>query len=145
LLLTLIAAALASGERNVRAIGRWVAEHAEELVAALAPTRGRLPSTATLRRALRAVDVATLEEQIAGVVAGVEVVYVVAGAAAPPDEVRLGPSWWRKSEQSLSAVTASAGVTMNAPSTASTRKMRSAEVGCRMAVSRPRATVGQPE
>ncbi len=61
LVLTLIAGALASGERNVRAVGQWVAEHADELVTTLAPPRGRLPRTATLRRALRAVDVAALE------------------------------------------------------------------------------------
>jgi hypothetical protein len=48
--LTLIAAALASGERNVFvAIGQWVAEHAEELRALLDSPRGRLPSRATLR------------------------------------------------------------------------------------------------
>ena len=70
LLLTLIAAALASGERSVRAIGQWAAEHAEEVVAALAPPRGRLPSTATLRRALRAVDVVALEQRLAAFAAG---------------------------------------------------------------------------
>jgi len=70
LLLTLIAAALASGQSNLRAIGQWVAEHAEELGAALVPPRGRLPSTATLRRALRAVDVVALEERLARFGAG---------------------------------------------------------------------------
>ncbi len=73
LLLTLITAALASGERNVRAIGQWGAEHADELVAALAPPRGRLPSTATLRRALRAVDVTGLEQRLAALAAGLPV------------------------------------------------------------------------
>ena len=66
LLLTLVAAALVSGQRGVRAIGQWVGEHADDLVAALDPPRGRLPSTATLRRALRAVDVTALEQRIAG-------------------------------------------------------------------------------
>jgi len=70
LLLTLITAALASGERNLRAVGQWVAEHAEELVAILAPPRGRLPSTATLRRALRAVDITALERCLATLAAG---------------------------------------------------------------------------
>lgn len=65
LLLSLIAAALASGERNVRAIGQWVGEHADELLVLLAPPGHRLPSTATLRRVLRAVDVAALEQQLA--------------------------------------------------------------------------------
>src|SRR5262245_7762484 len=70
LLLTFIAAAMASGERSVRAIGQWVAERADELVAALDPPRGRLPSTATLRRALRAVDVGELEDRLARFTAG---------------------------------------------------------------------------
>lgn len=65
LLLTLIAAALASGEQNLRAIGQWVAEHADELRLTLGVPGRRLPSTATLRRALRAVDVAALEQQVA--------------------------------------------------------------------------------
>jgi predicted transposase YbfD/YdcC len=79
LLLTLITAALASGERNVRAVGQWVAEHAEELIAALAPPRGRLPSTATLRRVLRAVDVEALEQGLAIFAAGLP-----AASAADP-------------------------------------------------------------
>jgi predicted transposase YbfD/YdcC len=65
LLLTLIVAGLASGERNVRAIGQGVAEHADDLAVALAPPHGRLPSTATLRRARRLVDVAALEDGLA--------------------------------------------------------------------------------
>ncbi len=64
LILTLLGAALLSGQRNVRGIGQWVAERAEELCALLQPPRGRLPSTATLRRALRAVDAEALERQI---------------------------------------------------------------------------------
>lgn len=65
LLLTLLAAAMVSGASNVRAIGQWVAEHADDLIVLLAPPRGRLPSTATLRRALRLVDVAALEACLA--------------------------------------------------------------------------------
>ena len=65
LLLVLIGAALLSGQRNVRAIGQWVTERREELVGLLRPPRGRLPSTPTLRRALRAVDVVALERRVA--------------------------------------------------------------------------------
>ncbi|HET8631352.1 MAG TPA: ISAs1 family transposase [Thermomicrobiales bacterium] len=65
LILTVLAGALASGQRSVRAIGQWADERAEELVALLRPAGGRLPSVATLRRALRAVDVAALERQVA--------------------------------------------------------------------------------
>ena len=84
LLLALIAAAVASGQQNLRAIGQWVAEHAEELVAALDPPRGRLPSTATLRRALRAVDVAALEQQLAALAAGLAAPPTTDPAARPP-------------------------------------------------------------
>jgi predicted transposase YbfD/YdcC len=86
LLLTLIAAAMASGERNVRAIGQWAAERADELVAALAPPRGRLPSTATLRRALRLVDAAALEERLARFLAG--------APPPPPAEPAPAPAPW---------------------------------------------------
>ncbi|MDP9371239.1 MAG: ISAs1 family transposase [Chloroflexota bacterium] len=65
LILVLIGAALVSGQRNVRAIGQWVAERHEELATLLHPPRGRLPSTPTFRRALRAVDIDALERRIA--------------------------------------------------------------------------------
>ena len=80
LILVLIGAALLSGQRNVRAIGQWVAERGEELEALLRPPRGRLPSTPTLRRALRAVDVEALERRVAA---------CTGGAGAPP------PARWR--------------------------------------------------
>lgn len=82
LLLTLIAAALASGQQGVRAIGQWVTEHADDLVVVLDPPRRRLPSTATLRRALRTVDVAALEGQIAQFVAALPPAAAPAGAQA---------------------------------------------------------------
>lgn len=69
-LLTLIGAALVSGQRGMRAISQWVREHQEELVVLLEPPRGRLPSDATLRRAVRAVDVQALEARVARFVAG---------------------------------------------------------------------------
>ena len=66
LILTLISAALVSGERNLRAMGQWVTERREALCQALEPPRQRLPSVATLRRALRVLDVADLEARVAG-------------------------------------------------------------------------------
>ena len=60
-LLTLVSAALASGQQHGRAIGQWVQEHAATLRQVL-DWRGRaLPSEATLRRVLRRIDVAALE------------------------------------------------------------------------------------
>lgn len=67
MLLTLIAGALASGQHNGRAIGQWVREHYTELVALLQPAHGQLASESTLRRALRAVDLAQLEALVAQV------------------------------------------------------------------------------
>lgn len=64
LLLTLVSAALASGQRNGRAIGQWVREHQVELTRAVGWEGRALPSEATLRRAVRAVDVTALEEKI---------------------------------------------------------------------------------
>lgn len=61
LLLTLIAAALASDQPHGRAISQWVHEHAPELAEVLVAADGRIPSEATLRRALQAVDVVALD------------------------------------------------------------------------------------
>jgi predicted transposase YbfD/YdcC len=68
-LLTVIAAALVSGQQGMRAIGQWVAEHADELGPLLGLAPGRIPSAATLRRAVRAVDLAALEARLAAFVA----------------------------------------------------------------------------
>lgn len=69
-LLTLITAALASGAQGVRAIGQWATERADDLAPLLGLPAGRLPSTATMRRALRAVDTVVLEERLARFAAG---------------------------------------------------------------------------
>jgi predicted transposase YbfD/YdcC len=53
----------------MRAIGQWVAEHAEEVGPLLGLPPDRVPCPATLRRAVRAVDLAALEAQIAAFVA----------------------------------------------------------------------------
>jgi predicted transposase YbfD/YdcC len=68
-LLTLIAAALVSGQQGMRAIAQWVAEHAAEVGPLVDLPPGRVPSAATLRRAVRAVDLVALEAQIAAFVA----------------------------------------------------------------------------
>lgn len=65
LILTLIAAALVCGQRSGRAIGQWVEEHTVELMTQLPIPQRPLPRTSTLRRALRAIDVAALEERLA--------------------------------------------------------------------------------
>jgi predicted transposase YbfD/YdcC len=69
ILLTLIAAALVSGQQSLRAMGQWVAEHGDDLGPLLGLPPGRVPSAATLRRTVRAVDLAALEAQLTAFVA----------------------------------------------------------------------------
>lgn len=69
-ILTLIGAALVSGQRGMQAVSQWVTEHAEELCRLLRPPRQRLPSDSTLRRALRVLDLDALEQRLAGFAAG---------------------------------------------------------------------------
>ncbi len=64
-LLTLISAALLCGQRNGRAIGQWVHDHKLDLMNHLALPHKPLPSTATLRRTLRSIDVTALEARLA--------------------------------------------------------------------------------
>src|SRR5829696_3699825 len=63
-LLSLIAMALASAQRTPQAIARWVGEHRADLFAVLPPSVSRLPSSATIRRALARLDVAALEKAL---------------------------------------------------------------------------------
>ncbi len=64
LLLSLIAVALASGQKTVNAIADWVQLHADELREALNPPKGHLPSGATFYRTVRKVDLGVLEAQL---------------------------------------------------------------------------------
>jgi predicted transposase YbfD/YdcC len=85
-LLTLIAAALVSGQQSLRAIGQWVAEHAVEVGPLVGLPPGRVPSPATLRRAVRAVDIAALEAQLTAFV-----VSLPAPPTPPPGERAVAP------------------------------------------------------
>jgi predicted transposase YbfD/YdcC len=87
-LLTLIAAGLVSGQQGMRGIAQWVAEHAEELGPLVGLPPGRVPSAATLRRAVRTVDLAALEAQLAAFATGLP-------APPAPQEQRAPspPSW----------------------------------------------------
>jgi predicted transposase YbfD/YdcC len=81
LLLTLVSSALGSGERSGHGIASWVVEHTTTLLIWLRPERGRLPSESTLRRALRQVDLAALERQVA------QFTRPIAGASEPVSAV----------------------------------------------------------
>jgi predicted transposase YbfD/YdcC len=63
-ILGVIATAILSHQRSISAIAQWVQHHAATLVARFQPARGRVPSEATLRRALRHVDIVQLEQQL---------------------------------------------------------------------------------
>ncbi len=65
IVLAVLCAAVASGERSVRAIAQWAKEHEAELTQHLQPKRQRLPSAATLYRVMRSVDVTSLEHHLA--------------------------------------------------------------------------------
>jgi predicted transposase YbfD/YdcC len=65
LLLTLIAAALASGQQHIWGIAHWAALHAEEIMGLLALDGERWPSVSTLYRTVQAVDVMALHERLA--------------------------------------------------------------------------------
>lgn len=60
-LLAILCAAVLSGQTTGSAIVQWAALHASELMSGLSPLLRRIPSDATLRRALRYIDVKTLE------------------------------------------------------------------------------------
>ena len=62
-----IASAMLSQQRGAAAIAHWAARQAATLLAAFRPVRGRVPSEATIRRALQRVDVVALERQLAQV------------------------------------------------------------------------------
>ena len=63
-LLCLIVAGIASAQDTPQAIARWVQERRAELFAVLPPSVSRLPSDATIRRALARLDVAQLEQAL---------------------------------------------------------------------------------
>lgn len=65
MLLALLNAGLASGQKTPRAIAHWVKEHTAELLAILQPVKARLPSATTLWRVLHALDEAEVEAQVA--------------------------------------------------------------------------------
>lgn len=64
MILGLIACAILCQQRSGAAIADWVQHHQAPLLAAFRPRRNRLPSEATLRRALRSVNLAALEQHL---------------------------------------------------------------------------------
>lgn len=65
IILAVLCAAVASGQRSVRAIAQWAKEHEAQLTQQLHPTAHRLPSAATFYRVMRSVDVTSVEHHLA--------------------------------------------------------------------------------
>lgn len=63
-LLLVICAAVLSGQQTGAAIAQWIAEHAVDWQAWTPTVAGRVPSAATVRRALRCVDVGQVEQAL---------------------------------------------------------------------------------
>ncbi len=70
--MAVLCGALASGHKSVRAIAQWASEHTSELSQQLRLNKQRLPSAATLCRAVRTIDVVALEAQLSHYSQGVE-------------------------------------------------------------------------
>lgn len=64
-LMTLLASAMASGHKQVWAMAHWAALHAQEIIETLDLQTRRVPSVATLYRAVHAIDVTVLERCLA--------------------------------------------------------------------------------
>jgi predicted transposase YbfD/YdcC len=72
-LLTLIAAAMMSGESTLVGISHWLRAHQDELLTYLPTKRATLPSLATIRRVLCAIDLCALEGAIGAYLQGLRV------------------------------------------------------------------------
>ena len=59
-----IAAALLCQHRSAAAIAQWAYEHTDQLLRTFQPTRGRVPSESTIRRALQRVNAVAVERQL---------------------------------------------------------------------------------
>lgn len=69
-LLTLIAAAMMSGESTLVGISQWLSAHQDELLSYLPTKRKTVPSLATVRRVLWAIDLTALEAAIGSYLQG---------------------------------------------------------------------------
>jgi predicted transposase YbfD/YdcC len=69
-LLTLIAAAMMSGESTWVGISQWLNAHQPELLTCLPTRRGTLPSLATVRRVLGTIDLVALESAVGAYLQG---------------------------------------------------------------------------
>jgi predicted transposase YbfD/YdcC len=88
-LLTLIAAAMMNGECTLVGISHWLSTHQAELLTYLPTPRKTLPSLATLRRALCAIDLTALEHAIGSYLQGLQAELGEAGQVVTSSGERL--------------------------------------------------------
>lgn len=69
-LLTLIASAMMSGESTLVGISQWLSTHQDELLTYLSTKRKTMPSLATIRRVLWAIDLVALERAVGAYLQG---------------------------------------------------------------------------
>jgi predicted transposase YbfD/YdcC len=89
LLLTILCGALLSGCKSVREMADWAEQHRQELCVSLHTAKARIPSAATLYRALRSIDIEQLERQVAAYGRQVDAQDPSSGRV----EGRTGESW----------------------------------------------------
>jgi predicted transposase YbfD/YdcC len=87
LLMAMICSALVSGQCSGHAIAHWISVHAKSLHTALKIQRSSMPSESTIRRALRALDIETLEHRVSGYTQG-----LASSASAASDRTAEGES-----------------------------------------------------
>jgi hypothetical protein len=68
-----IAAAMMSGQRNIREIAQWAAHNSKELLVYPKPRRWRTASAATLYQVVKGVSVESLEKCISGYLQALDV------------------------------------------------------------------------
>jgi predicted transposase YbfD/YdcC len=69
-LLTLMASAMMTGESTLVGMSQWIVAHEQDLVQWLQPKRRRVPSLATLRRALCRVELSAVEQAVGAYLQG---------------------------------------------------------------------------
>jgi predicted transposase YbfD/YdcC len=88
-LLVVIVVALLAGERSVRGMAQWAQQQRWELLAALQPKWGQIPSAATLHRVLQRIDIARLEAVVAEFVGTIDTDDAVTGSVLSKTGERL--------------------------------------------------------
>jgi predicted transposase YbfD/YdcC len=88
-LLTLIAAAMMSGESTLVGISQWLRAHQDELLIYLPTPRKTLPSLATVRRVLCVIDLWALERAIGAYLQGLRVAVGESGQVMTLTDERL--------------------------------------------------------